>query len=175
VVCYGVLVPKTMLLFDRPAFLIAQLGHSSSRRFGELLRPFELQPPHYGMLSKLAEQEGQTQQQLADMLGVHRNAMVGFVDELEGRGLIERRRHPMDRRAHALHLTDGAHSLLRQVDAMADEYDEWLMSSLGEQDRRKLVALLQTVGGAFGMPPTTPSGDDGRGSVSAKAPRGGEA
>ena len=38
---------------------------------------------------------------------MRRAAMVGLVDDLEAQGLLERRRHPTDRRANALHLTAG--------------------------------------------------------------------
>ncbi|MGH3600448.1 MAG: MarR family winged helix-turn-helix transcriptional regulator [Pseudonocardiaceae bacterium] len=56
-------------------------------------------------------------------MGIHRNVMVGLVDELEDRGLIERRRHPADRRAHAIHLTAAAHDLLRRAQRVADEHE----------------------------------------------------
>ncbi len=48
---------------------------------------------------------GQSQQAIAEAIGAPPSRMVAIVDELEQRGLIERRPHPSDRRVHALYLT----------------------------------------------------------------------
>ena len=57
-------------------------------------------------------------------MGVHRNVMVGLIDELEERDLVRRERHPRDRRAHQLRLTDRAHSVLAQANAAVDELED---------------------------------------------------
>src|SRR3982074_2232075 len=88
-------------LDESPSFLVSQLGLYSAQQFAERLQPLGLLPRHFGLLKHLASVEGQSQQYLADMMGVHRNAMVGLIDELEGRGLVERRRHASDRRGPA--------------------------------------------------------------------------
>src|ERR1700752_841001 len=89
-------------LSTRGAFLLSQLGVHVAGRGAELLEPMGLQPAHYGVLVHLTGQEGLSQQQLADAMGVHRNVMVGLIDELEERDLVRRERHPRDRRAHQL-------------------------------------------------------------------------
>ncbi|MGH3514216.1 MAG: MarR family winged helix-turn-helix transcriptional regulator [Pseudonocardiaceae bacterium] len=85
-------------------------------------------------------------------MGIHRNVMVGLVDELEDRGLIERRRHPADRRAHAIHLTAAAHDLLRRAQRVADEHEAELLAGIGEDDRTYLIALLQHLADHTGLP-----------------------
>src|SRR5680860_1275737 len=92
-------------LSSRVGFLLAQLGAHRHRRFAERLSPLDLHPRHFGMLSHLAVAEGQSQQAVSVALGIHRSAMVALVDDLERRGLVERRRDPVDRRAYTLHLT----------------------------------------------------------------------
>jgi DNA-binding MarR family transcriptional regulator len=140
-------------LTDRAAFLISQLGYHSAARFAERLGPLGLRPRHFGLLSHLAAADGQTQQQLADALAIHRNAMVGLVDDLEQRGLVTRRRHPDDRRAHAVHLTTAARELLAQAQPVADEHDAELLAGLDELDQRQLVSLLQRLAHHAGLAP----------------------
>jgi DNA-binding MarR family transcriptional regulator len=130
-------------LTARAGFLISQLGFYAAARFTERLAPLGLQPRHFGLLSHLAASDGQTQQRLADTMGVHRNVMVGLVDDLEARGLVQRRRHPTDRRAYAVHLTDAARNLLVQAEHAADEHDAELLAALDEPDRARLLTLLQ--------------------------------
>ena len=47
-----------------------------------------------------------TQQQLGRAIGMDPSSMVSTIDELEAKGWVERRRHPTDRRAYALHITE---------------------------------------------------------------------
>lgn len=132
-------------LTDRLALLLSQLGYHSSQRFTELLRPLGLHPKHAGLLMNLAAAEGRSQKRLADTIGIHRNAMVKLIDDLEERGLAERRRHPDDRRAYAVHLTDAARELLPRAEQVADEHEAELFGDLDESERDQLRDLLKRV------------------------------
>ena len=130
-------------LDDRASFLLSSLGAQSARKFSERLAPLGVQPSHFGLLMHLVREDGQSQQQLADLLGIHRNVMVGLVDDLERRGLVERRRHPADRRAHAIHLTASALKLLHDANRLADEQEAELFSGMSADDRARLIGLLK--------------------------------
>jgi DNA-binding MarR family transcriptional regulator len=139
-------------LAGRASFLLSQLGAYSAHEFAKRLAPLGMRPGHFGLLMHLSRGEGQSQQRLADAMGIHRNVMVGLVDELEDRGLIERRRHPADRRAHAIHLTAAAHDLLDRAQRVADEHEAELLAGIGEDDRTYLIALLQHLAEHTGLP-----------------------
>jgi DNA-binding MarR family transcriptional regulator len=145
-------------LDDRASFLLSSLGARSARAFTERLAPLGVQPSHFGLLMHLARENGQSQQQLADLLGIHRNVMVGLVDDLENRGLVERRRHPADRRAHAIHLTDSALTLLREANRLADEQDAQLFSGMTADDRTLLIGLLKRLARSVDDRPDVHSG-----------------
>lgn len=150
-------------LTGRASFLLSQLGTRSAQEFANRLAPLGMRPSHFGLLMHLSQDEGQSQQQLADAMGIHRNVMVGLVDDLENRGLIERRRHPTDRRAHALHLTAAAHDLLPRARRAADEQETQLLAGIDEADRNHLIALLQRLADHAGLSPGVHPGlrDDG--------------
>ena len=134
--------PPRQSLDQRGVFLLSQLGYHVAARCGELLAPLGLQPAHYGVLTQLSSQEGLSQQQLADTMGVHRNVMVGLIDQLEVRGLVRRDRHPHDRRAHQLHLTDQAHTVLAEANTAVDGLEEEIFAGLKSAQRDQFVALL---------------------------------
>jgi DNA-binding MarR family transcriptional regulator len=69
--------------------------------------------------------------------------MVAMVDELEGRGLVERRPHPTDRRIRAIYLTAKGQKVLADGRKIAKEHEEDLVRGMSGADRKRLVALLQ--------------------------------
>src|SRR5437879_9410710 len=83
-------------------FLLAQLGAHAAQRFAERIAEFKLTPPQTGLLRSVAQRPGQSQQVIAGQLGTTPSRLVGLVDGLEQRGLINRRRNPDARRNYAL-------------------------------------------------------------------------
>jgi DNA-binding MarR family transcriptional regulator len=138
-------------LSHRAGFLLVQLGSHRHRRFAERLAPLELHPRHFGMLNHLAVNEGQSQQALSTALGIHRSAVVALVDDLEHRGLAERRRDPVDRRAYALYLTAPGRRLLAELERAAEEDEAELLTALDASERSQLISLLQRVAESQGL------------------------
>ena len=62
-------------LAGRASFLLSQLGTRSAQEFANRLAPLGMRPSHFGLLMHLSHDEGQSQQQLADALGIHRNVI----------------------------------------------------------------------------------------------------
>jgi DNA-binding MarR family transcriptional regulator len=145
---------------DGLGYLLVQLGFHVARRFGERLAPLGLEPRHFGMLTRLAANEGRSQQAIGELLGLNPTRMVFLVDDLEKRGLVERRRNPADRRSHALYLTDLGRAKLREAQ-QASAGSELIGASLTEQQRIQLTGLLRRLADEQGiaeesLPGTTP-------------------
>src|SRR3954469_11920860 len=87
-------------------FLLGYLGEKSRRNFVSLLEPHGFHPREFGLLTVLAKRPGITQQELASLARVDPSSMVAVLDELERRGVAERRVDPDDRRRRAVYLTD---------------------------------------------------------------------
>jgi DNA-binding MarR family transcriptional regulator len=147
----GVQAAPARGLSRRASFLLVQLGTHRHRRFAERLAPLDLHPRHFGMLSQLAVNEGQSQQALGRALGIHRSAVVALVDDLERRGLAERPRDPTDRRAYTLYLTPAGREQLAELDHAADEDEAELLTALDGSERATLISLLQRVAESQGL------------------------
>ena len=128
---------------DTVAFLLVQLGFHLGRLFGERLEPLGLEQRHAGMLARVAENDGRSQQAIAELLGVNPTRMVFLTDELEKLGLIERRRNPADRRSHALYLTGAGTAMLARIREVTRTHEAAITASLSGAERDQLIALLQ--------------------------------
>jgi DNA-binding MarR family transcriptional regulator len=82
---------------------------------------------------------------LSEMTGVAARTTTAIVDSLERDGLVERVRHPQDRRAFLLRLTDKGAECHRE----AEEVDRIALaeatSALDQEDRAQLRALLARI------------------------------
>jgi DNA-binding MarR family transcriptional regulator len=138
---------------DRPgfAFLLVQLGRHAAAQFAEQIAPLGLEPRHVGMLTRLAANEGKAQQAIGDLIGLNPTQMVFLVDELEQRGLVERRRNPADRRSYSLFLTEQGRQKLTAVQKAGLAHQDRLASSFTAAEREQLTALLRRLAAEQGL------------------------
>lgn len=139
--------------FSTVGFLLSQLGAANAKRFREVLEPVGLEPRQFAVLRHLAQVEGNSQQALADRLTIPPSRMVALVDELEERGLVERRPNPEDRRARALFLTEAGRELLGRAMTLGMAHEAALCSVLGPGERDRLIDALQRIAGSQGLTP----------------------
>ena len=135
------------------AFLLSQLGAHASALFAERVVSLDLTPPQVGFLRLVGSEPGSSQQAIAGRLGMAPNRLVHLVDEMEERGLIERRRDPRDRRNHALHLSAEGRRLIGRLSGVAAAHEEAVCAGLTPQQRQQLGALLERVAANQGLEP----------------------
>lgn len=127
------------------AFLLSTLGYEVRRELGARLADLGLELRQFGLLRLVAQDDGQSQRALGSVLEITPNRMVGLVDDLERRGLIERRAHPADRRAYALALTETGRALLATAFQAAFSVEGDVCSGLSPEERGQLLGLLRKV------------------------------
>ncbi len=133
------------------AYLLSQVGAHSSHRWRERLAPIGLDSRSVLVLRHVAADEGRTQASLSASLGVPPSRVVGIVDELEQRGLVQRRANPSDRRAHALWLTSDGRKLLDEILAVSRAHEADMCAGLSESGRRQLIELLSAIAAEQGL------------------------
>ncbi len=106
------------------------------------LEDFNLTGAQFCVLTKLFEEEGLTQTQLAHRLYIESPTLVRTLDRLEEAGLIERRRVPSDRRAFHIFLTEKGHKLKDTLMQKGKEVHEAAVRGLKEKEIEMLKELL---------------------------------
>jgi DNA-binding MarR family transcriptional regulator len=128
-------------------FLLTYLGRRSAANFAEILRPQGFHPRDFGVLMVIGRRPGITQHELAAMSNIDRSSMVALLDDLEARGLAERRADPDDRRKRAIHLTDEGSATVRSLQGEAARAGERFFAALSAEERATLHALLRKLAG----------------------------
>jgi DNA-binding MarR family transcriptional regulator len=135
------------------AFLLAQVGAHAAGRFAERVGQLGLTPADAGLLRMIAGRPGRSQQSLAADLGVVASRVVTLIDNLEQKGLVERRRSTEDRRHYELHLTADANRLMGEMRHVATAHDDDICSALDHDQRALLVTLLELIADQQGLTP----------------------
>ena len=102
----------------------------------------EVSPGRVGILFLIEANPGVTQSRLARAVHLDRSTMVGVVDVLEGRGLIERRRGE-DPRTNGLWLTRAGRGLVERLKARIELHERRVASRLTNAERAQLIVLLE--------------------------------
>jgi DNA-binding MarR family transcriptional regulator len=76
-----------------------------------------------------------------------------LIDELEERGMIERRADLADRRSYALHLTNKGRDTMKAIGRVARDHQDALLAPLSAQERDLLGSLLLRVADQHGLRP----------------------
>jgi DNA-binding MarR family transcriptional regulator len=162
--------------FDQPppeplasalGFLLSWNGQRIAALFARSLEPLGLRPPHFGLLTLIDAEPGRTQQELVSSSMIDPSSMVAILDDLEGRGLVERRQNPTDRRKHAVHLTRRGTSTLARARKVATSLADEALTPLDADEQETLRYLLRKLAGVTEAEARRPSE-----AVEPAAPRG---
>src|SRR5208337_5651097 len=94
---------------------------------------FSLTLPQCRVLVNLADHEGISQVQLAELTDIEPMTLVRILDRMEADGWLERRIDPADRRARRLHLKAKAKPLVDTIWNLADLTREEAFSGMSKR------------------------------------------
>jgi MarR family transcriptional regulator, lower aerobic nicotinate degradation pathway regulator len=129
-------------LISSPIIVLGRLGLEIKRHAIEQFEAADSSLYDYSVLALLAEGASETQASIADTLKLDRGQLVGLLDHLEERGLIERRRDPNDRRRHTVSLTDDGKRQLGRLREVVKQVEDHFLAPLDPESRQQLYDLL---------------------------------
>jgi DNA-binding MarR family transcriptional regulator len=135
-------------------FTLSQLGLETARQFGHVVARFGIEPRHFAVLRAVQTAPDQSQQGIGDGLGIPASTMVTIVDQLEEKGLVERRHQSADRRTRALHVTSAGDALLLEAVDAAKAQESRICAELIAEERETLLQLLGKVRTSLGVSAT---------------------
>jgi DNA-binding MarR family transcriptional regulator len=132
-------------LGDRLAFLFKH-AHARMVELAEpALDPLGVDGRDFGVLAFFAGEGSLSQQEAARRLAIDRTTMVSLIDGLEGKGLVERRPHPADRRKNAVALTAAGRDVLAAATSAIHDAEARLLAPLSPADAATLRRALHTL------------------------------
>ena len=136
---------------DTPDYLLEdQVGHLLRRAhqrhtaiFQATIGDDQLTPLQFAALMKLADVGETSQNQLGRLTAMDAATMQGVIKRLIGRGLIERRPDPDDRRRLLLTLTKEGKALVEDVTSRGHFISDQTLDPLSAAERQVFLKLLK--------------------------------
>jgi DNA-binding MarR family transcriptional regulator len=132
--------------------LLNSAGHLLSNRLAAALADVDLTPRMQCVLVHALEEE-RTQIQLAALADLDKTTMVTTVDELERRGLAERRPSRSDRRARIVAVTEKGRLAAAEGQRIVDEVHLDALGDLSPEERQTFLDALSQLADARGPGP----------------------
>lgn len=134
---------KAVAEFDpSPGFgyLLARAHLMFRARLMEQVQGYGLHMGHVLILSILlkrpeADKSPVTQTVLGKLTGIEKSSLVIFLDELEEKGWVKRTRHPSDRRAYVIKLTDTGTERFKVIAQQLQRSEEEMLSFMTKSQR----------------------------------------
>jgi len=123
--------------------MFAPLTRALVAREEPVLRAHDISMWGYIVLTALVEQPVRTQAALAQAIHADKSRIIGVLDELQERGLIQRQPDEADRRVHLLSLTPAGDRLRRSVEAGIRRREEQVLAVLPPADREAFLRSLK--------------------------------
>jgi DNA-binding MarR family transcriptional regulator len=146
--------PKTSPTVEQidTSYLESLIGYNARRAalavievFLQRMAVYDLRPVDFSVLSLITHNPGITSRQLCTALGILPPNLVGMINALEKRELIERQPHPRDGRAMGLHLTPAGQKLMRNAERTAAQLEAQVAAKLSATESRTLIKLLKKI------------------------------
>jgi len=134
-------------LADRLGYLLKHAQQSFAEAGAHALAPLGITGRQLAVLAVLGDAEPLSQLAAAGRLGVDRTTMVQLVDELEDKGLVERRRSPEDRRKNIVELTPLGQDTLRRGNEIHQASEERFLADLTPVETELFIRILRRLNG----------------------------
>ena len=121
--------------------LLNMAGHVLSNRLAAALADVDLTPRMQCVLVHALEEE-RTQIQLAALADLDKTTMVSTVDDLERRGLAERKPSAADRRARIIAVTEKGRDAAEEGQRIVDRVHAEALAELAAGERETFVDVL---------------------------------
>jgi DNA-binding MarR family transcriptional regulator len=130
-------------LLELAGYNIRRAELHMGQAFERALAAKQLRAAEFSTLLLVAGNAQATQADIATALNIHRPNMVGIIERLERRGLLQRTVYEHDRRNHVLALTPKGVTLLAAAQRLVDKLERDITRCWSAQERTLVIELLR--------------------------------
>lgn len=115
------------------------------RRFSEIFNDLGITQTQLTTMILISDNPGASQSDIGRTLQMDRATVMGIINRLEGRGLIQRGQSATDKRRQTLEITEDGTAMLATARERSSELGAWLKERFSDAEFHMLAALLKRI------------------------------
>lgn len=135
----------TLKVEDCIFFLLARAQQAGVRFWTQALADTTLTAVQAMVVNFLGRRDPITAKELSERTGLDMATLTGVIDRLEASGWIERRRHPSDRRAIHILLSDRGRNIVPLLQKKMEKANREFLAALSDNEQQEFRRLLRAV------------------------------
>lgn len=128
--------------------LLRKAWYGLNQAFRRRIAHLQITPDQFTVMRTLRESEGLTQRQLTQFMSSDPNTVASLLERMERAGLVERRPHARDRRAHQVALKPAGHRKYELAREIAVRLQTEVLEQLPAEKRESFLADLAAMADA---------------------------
>lgn len=137
--------PKTFEPGTSVGYLVSRVRTALFNAIDHALAPLDVTAAQYIVMGQLVYSLAESPSQLCQTISYDPGAMTRMIDRLEAKGLVRRVRHPLDRRALNLELTEEGKAAFPKMRVCVVGVLNRFLTGFSKSEARQLERLLQRV------------------------------
>ncbi|MCM3750279.1 MarR family transcriptional regulator [Paenibacillus pasadenensis] len=131
-----------MELHHLTGFLINRTDVKLTNFFTKQLKPYEITPEQWGIISVLDGARATTQKELAEAIDRDQTTVVRMIHSLEKKEIVDRKLNEMDKRSHNLYLSEKGVLLKAKIEPIVIGAHNHVTRFLNEDEKQELTVIL---------------------------------
>ena len=127
---------------EMPALLVIKLSHAIALDMERRLKTYDVTMSQWTILKQLWQQEGRSQVELQELLGLDKATVTGLVQRMTHLGLIRRRSDPSDKRVQRVFLTEQGRALEQITTSLVEEVNAHALEQFSDDEQAFFLRLL---------------------------------
>lgn len=132
-------------VYSKPGHLIRRLQQIAVSVFAQECEAFDVTPVQYAALVALRDNPGLDATRIAALIAFDRSTVGNVLERLEGKGLIERRANPDDRRTKILNISRRGARLVEACEPAVLRAQERMLDPLSARERNEFISYMRRV------------------------------
>jgi DNA-binding MarR family transcriptional regulator len=143
-------VPSPNTTPKRLPVLLRRAWYGLNQAFRQRVGPTGITPDQYSILRWICEgdPQGLTQRTITDLMASDPNTITSTLARMERSGLIERRPHESDKRAHRVRLLPKGRRVFEKARAVAVELQQQVLGVLTEDECERFLETMERIADA---------------------------
>jgi DNA-binding MarR family transcriptional regulator len=137
---------KSLFVLDESlGFVVNRAAQQLANALAQGLAPHDVTPQQWAVLNRLWEEDGLSQQELAERTFKDPPNTTRILDKLQRKGLIVRRPDASDRRVQLIYLTDQGRRLRDVLVPLAQQVLARACAGISEDERATVLRVLKRI------------------------------